>query len=383
MIGRRPLAVALVGSMLCAALASAARAAPPPAPAPAPPAPPGAPTPAGPALAPGAPYANKDLGLAMEGPSGWKLTASSQSAPRWQALATFNDAMSGSVSVLSVRKAAALTLAKLRAEITKSYADDKSFTVTSITDLPSNGRRPLSGLLVDATQVRPGDPAPAGPAGLPPPPPPAPVTWRVNAAYFLGGEYEYLLYTQTKATLFARLQPAVAKMIDGFTLRLSSSQTAARGEGTFRDESAGFSCQYPGGYGVRLPERTLHLVEFAPATAGPVLGVYHLDTAGDLDAEATALVDYYTGAEVGGEATASRIDVAGRPATLVTAKARVSGKDEVFFVAVVKRSTDGFRIRCAADATQEAEARAVFEKFVKSFVLASAAAAPAATTDEK
>jgi len=335
-----------------------------------------------PAAPPGPTYANKDLGFVVEGPSGWKLEESKSGVSAWRTLATFEDATSGSISVLSVRKAIAVTLSKLRAEITKAYADDKSFAVGSITDLPSNGRRPLAGLVVEASQQQPGTPAPPGPAGSPPPPPPPPVTWHVTAAYLLGGEYEYRLYTQVKSTLYSRLQPVVAKMIDTVTLKLSGAAVSARGEGTFRDETAGFACQYPGGYGVRLPERTMHLVEFAPAGAGPVLGVYRVDSPADLEAESKSLVDYYTGGEVGGEAVASQMEVAGRPAALVAAKGRVAGKDQVFFVAVVKRGNDTFRLRCSADATQETEARAAFDKFAKSFVLSNAATAPATASPD-
>lgn len=313
------------------------------------------------------------------------------SIPQWQTLATFVEqaapnrpaipAGRQSLAVLSVRRAAAISLSKLRAEVTKAYADDKSFTVSSIADLPPNGRRPLAGLLVDATQVRPADPAPAPAAGAAPAPAPAPVTWRVNAAYFLGGEYEYLLYTQAPATLYASLQPSISAMIDGFTLKRSGTAGVPKGEGSFRDESAGFACQYPAGYGVRLPERTLHLVEFTPAGAGPVLGVYRMDSALDLDAEAKALVDYYTGPEVGGEATASQLEIAGRSAALVTAKGRPAGfvKDTLFLVAVVKRGNDTFRLRATGDQTDELNTRAAFEKFAKSFVLSNTAAVPASS----
>ena len=93
-------------------------------------------------------------------------------------------------------------------------------------------------------------------------------------------------------------------------------------------------------------------------------------------------MDYYTGPDVGGEAVASQMEVAGRPATLVAAKGRVAAKDQVFFIAVVKRGSDTFRLRCSADVTQETEARAAFDKFAKSFILSNSATA-APTPEEK
>ena len=376
MVFRRPLvasSVALLAGALCAVALASAVFAEPPAPPVAPPAPA---APAGPA------YANKDLGLSMEGPVGWKVAISTAAVSKWQTLATFTDAVTSSVAQLSSRKASAMTLVRLRAEITKAYADDKSFNVTGITDLPSNGNRPLSGILVDATQVLPGEPAPPLPAGSLPPAPAAPVTWHIQAAHFLGGDYEYRLYSSVKATLYSRLQPGIAKMVDGLTLKLAASATSARGEGTFRDETAGFACQYPGGYGVRLPERTIHLVEFTGSTPGPVLAVERFASSIDADADAKTVSDSYTGAEVGGEAATTQMEVAGRPAAVVTAKARVAAKDQVFFVAIVGRGADTFRLRCTADAAQEADAKAAFEKFAKSFILSNAATAPP-TAEEK
>src|SRR5262249_21385288 len=103
--------------------------------------------------------------------------------------------------------------------------------------------------------------------------------------------------------------------------------------------------------------------------SGPVLGVFYYPKGGDLDAEAKLLVDYYTGSEVGGEASTSRIQVAGRDAAVVTAKARIGGRDPAFFVAIAQRGDNTFRLRVAADVTQETAGKATFDAFVKSFVI--------------
>jgi hypothetical protein len=334
---------------------------------------PPAPAPA-PAAAPGAVYKNPKLGLTVEGPSGWKLAEVSAGLPQWTTLATFSDAASGSSVVLSVRRATAVTLTRLRAEVTKTFAEDKTYNVAAVTDLAVSGRRPLPGVLVDATQPRPVEtPAPAAGAAPPPAGPPPMITWRVQAAYLLGGDWEFQVLAQAKATGFARVAPAIDKMMNSVTVKVAGSAFSQKGDGTFRDDVAGFSVRYPQGYGVRVPDRTQHLAEFAPAGDGPVLGVYRYETDADLDHEASLLVEYYKGPEVGGEAESGRTQVAGREAAFVRGKGVVGGREQVFFVAVVKRGNDTFRLRCAADATQEAAARATFDAFAQSFVMTNPA----------
>jgi hypothetical protein len=343
------------GSLVTALAASTLARAEPPAPAPAPAAP------AGPA------YKNADLGISVDGPSGWQMVADKADVPAWVRLTSFSDPQTGAIAVLSARRAKAVSLSKLRAEVTKTYADDASFKVAAVTDLAPGGRRPWPGLLVDAMQTRPADPP--RPGTPPPPTPPPPVAWRVHAAYFLGGPNEYLLYVQGRATLWARIQPLVDRMIQDLTLKAQGPANAPRGEGSYRDDPAGFSCRFPAGYGVRIPDREQALVEFAPAGEGPVLGVFRYDSDGDLDHEAKALVDYYTGADVGGEAAASTVEVGGRRAAYVRATARIGDRDQVFFVAVVQRGKDTFRLRVAADATDENAGKAAFDAFAKSFAL--------------
>ena len=160
-------------------------------------------------------------------------------------------------------------------------------------------------------------------------------------------------------------------MVDSVAVKIGGSANAPRGEGSYRDDVTGFSCRYPSGYGVRLPERQLHIVEFAPGTDGPVIGVYRYTSEHDLDGEAKVLLDYYKGDEVGGDAESGTTEVAGRSAALVTAHGRLAGKELVFFVAVVKRDTDTFRLRVAAPKEQEFQAKAVFDAFIKSFVLSN------------
>jgi hypothetical protein len=314
------------------------------------------------APAPGQPYGNPEFGFSMEGPGGWRLESGSVAPPQWQTMAVFSDPPTGGRIVLSVRKATANQLGRLRQEVTDLCAKDGSCKVNAITDLPVGGRRPLPGLLVDAQQSRPaegGSGSPAGPA----------VLWRVETAYFLGGDVEYRLEASVRATLAAKYQAAIDRAIDSVAYKVRGSAMTPKGESSFRDDEAGFACVYPAGYGVRIPEGGEHLVEFAPAGAGPVLGVRRTTSTKDLDEEAQAVVDYYKGEEVGGEAEAGHVEIAGRAAAFVTAKGRVEGRDRVFVVGVVKRGGEVFHLEVAADEGQEAAAKSAFDAFARKFVL--------------
>jgi hypothetical protein len=315
--------------------------------------------------------ADPGLGVTVTGPAGWTLAKEKGSVSAWARVATFTDSMTKSTAVVSARRATAITLPKLRAEIAKTYADDPSYKVLSTSDLPPNGARALPGILVDATQSRP---PPPPPAGTPPPAvAPPPVTWRMADAYFLGGEVEYLVHAEARATLWSRLSPAIDAMVQGVGIQTSGSAISPKGEGTFRDEVAGFACRYPSGYGVRVSAREFERVEFAPAGDGPVIGVFRMESDKDADAEAADLVAYYKGDEVGGEAETAPLSVSGMNGVKVSARGRIGGRDAVDFVAVLKRDRDAFRIRVTATLPSENAAKTVFDSFVKTFVLTTVA----------
>src|SRR5262245_18796403 len=184
-----------------------------------------APAPASPAAPaqPGATYTNKELGLSIEGPPSWKLVEGATTAPQWTRLASFADpdVTTGAQILVAVRRAYAFTLPKLRAEVQKTYAEDKSYTVTAVTDVPATGRRPLPGVIVDATQAKAPDAPPAPAAGTPPaagaPAPAAalPIVMRIQALYLLGGDWEYLILAQARATRFIGIQAWVDKVFNG------------------------------------------------------------------------------------------------------------------------------------------------------------------------
>jgi hypothetical protein len=294
----------------------------------------------------------------MEGPGGWSLESGAVAPPQWQTMAVFSDRATGGRIVVSVRKASANQLGRLRQEVTDTFAKDTTCKVNAITDLPVAGRRPLAGILVDAQQSRPADAAPGAPPGLP-------ILWRVQTAYFLGGDVEYQVQASVRATLAAKYQGAIDRAIESVAYKVRGSALLPKGETSFRDDTAGYACVYPTGYGVRLPDRTEHLAEFSPAGAGPRISVYRKDSTQDLDEEAQAVVEYYQGDEVGGEATAGRVEIAGRVSSFDTAKGRIDGKDRVFVIGLVKRGGDLFRLEVSADEGQEAAAKAAFDAFAK------------------
>ncbi|HVG94403.1 MAG TPA: hypothetical protein VND21_08155 [Planctomycetota bacterium] len=324
---------------------------------------------AGPALAEDAapaaptPYTNPEVGFSMEGPAGWRLESGAVAPPQWQSMAVFTEPGPGGAQiVVSVRKATATQLGRLRKEVSDFYAKDPSYRVNAITDLPVGGRRPLAGVLVDAVQTRPAEGTPGAGAA-------ATANWRVQSAYFLGGEFEYRVEATVRATLAAKCQAAFDRAIESVTYKVRGGAMTPRGETSFRDDTAGFACVYPVGYGVRLPDREAHLVEFRPAGDGPVIDVRRADSTKDLDEEAQAVVDWWKGDEVGGEATLGRLEIAGRAAASVTAKGRVEGKDRVVLIGLVKRGGDLFRLEVTADEGQDAGAKAAFDAFAKKFVL--------------
>jgi hypothetical protein len=329
------------------------------------------PKPDAPAPKPGPVLDDAGLGLTVEGPSGWTLAKEKQAVSTWGKVATFTDPVTQSTIAVYARHATAISLPRLRAEVTKFFADDPSYKVLGTSDMPANGRRSLPGVVVDATQTRP---APPPPAGTPPPAvPPPPVTWHLAEGWFLGGELEFLVHAEARATLWSRLSPTFDALMQNVAIRSSGSAISPKGEGSFRDEAAGFACRYPAGYGVRVSAREFERVEFAPAGDGPVIAVFRMESDKDADAEAADLVAYYKGEEVGGEAETSPIPVSGLNGVRVAAKGRIGGRDAVDFVAVVKRDRDAFRLRVTSTPQNEAPAKAVFDAFVKSFVLTTVA----------
>jgi hypothetical protein len=334
--------------------------------------------------APPARWQSTGLGASLEAPAGWTLVADEKAGQGWERLCVLQDAASGAETVVSVRKARAASVPEMAEEVRSLFAKDKAFAVTSTTDVPPTPARPFAGLRVEGTQQVPQPPAPPSASGAPAPPR-APVVLRFRWTQFLGNGREWLFFTTVRATVWSRVADAVTALENGFSLK--PDVLAGKGEGLFRDEDLGFSCRYPAGYGVRIPAsptlgrggspgheigRAGLVAEFAPSGEGPVLSVFRDPSSDALDAAAAAdaLVAWFTGDEVQGEAEKSASQLSGRSAQLVRARARLDGRDQVVFAAVAKRGDDEtFRVQAAGDVSAEEAVKKAFDAFAKSFAL--------------
>jgi hypothetical protein len=313
-------------------------------------------------------YRNESMGIRLQGPQGWKMATSSQSAPvAWMPLVTFYDPPTDTDVTLSVRPRKSSGVKELSEALQKEWSSDKSFTVMANRIVEPTPLRPLASVWIEATQtVTPPAPATPKPPPAVPPPPPAAVQWYVTASYWLAPGYEYLLYGKARSTVWSRMRPLVEAVRDSFTV--AGASAGPEGEGAFHDDLHAFACKYPKGYSVRIPQRKNHLVEFQGVSAdAPVLGVYGFTAEHSVEDDVRTLVTYYT-EEQGGEASTGPVEVSGGAGTLVTARASVGGKEQTFLIAVVKRgATEFFRVRAAMPRTAEAEGKRVFDLFLRSF----------------
>jgi hypothetical protein len=358
---RLAVAFALAGAL---AIPSLVRAAPDDAPA-------GGPAGAPSAAKGGPTYKNEVLGLSIQGPSGWQMAANPKSAPiQWMQLVNFYDVPTDTDINLNVRPRKSSSIGELRDAVQKEWSGDKTFTVLATRTVDATPLRPVPSVEIEATQsvTPPAAPRPkTGPGEVPPPPAPAPqaVSYYVSATYWLAPGYEYLVLARTRATLWSRIRPLAEAVRD--SLLIAAQPAGPEGEGAFQDDANAFTCKYPRGYAVRLPQRSNHVVEFTGVSAdAPVLGVYHFVAEGDVDHDAAQLVKYYTD-DLSGEATTSPVEFGGKSGLLVTARANVGGKDQTVFIAICRRGEkEFFRFRAAVSRAQEVDGKKVFDDFLRS-----------------
>jgi hypothetical protein len=311
-------------------------------------------------------YRNDGLGVQVTGPAGWKMATAKTTPTQWSPLVTFYDPGTDTEATLHVRPRRSATVKDLTAELQKEWSADRTITVVGSRAVEPTARNAAAGVVFEATQTKPATRPEAKP-GAPAPAPAAPTTWYVMATYWLGPGYEFLLYAQSRSTLWSRMRPFLEGVRDSF--QLAAAARGPEGEGAYQDEARGFSCRFPKGYTVRVPARKNHVVEFAGVSADqPVLGVYHFASASTVEQDAQSLVAYYT-EEQNGEATAAPHQVAASPGMLVTARANVGGKDQTFFVAIAKRGGEFFRLRAAVPRAAEAEGKRVFDAFLGTVTL--------------
>lgn len=318
----------------------------------------------------GATYSNKELGVRAEGPEGWKLVADDGSAPsRWRRLATFNDTATDAQAVLSVRPRDAGSLdalmTRVRAEWQKSAP---RLRMDGIRKVEASAVSRVPYVAVDGSFTRKPKPKPAE-KGVPAPPS-AGVSYRVEATYFLGAGYEYLLYAQGRQTHWSRLRTPLRRLRESVKLAdVAADAAAAAGSGMYRNDHLGFSCTYPRDYAIVVPQREHHVVQFEGVSAeDPVLGIYHFKWSESAEKDAERVIAHYEENE-GGTAEMKRYEVAGQEGVLVTAKATLGGVDRVILLAIVKRGDWCFRLRGVVPAAKAAEGARVFRTFAGSLKL--------------
>lgn len=317
-------------------------------------------------------YRNDSMGVSARVPAGWKFSAESGSPTVWKRLATFWDPVTSSEVVFSARTRASATVEDMEGSVRKDWAQNPRLQVTAMRRVPAAPpTRPVPMVIVDAAFTVKHEPK-AGEAA--PKVPPPPVTYRVNATYFLAPGFEYMLYATAQSTHWSRITARVDALRESVTFQGAPADAAGPvGEGAYRNNEVLFACRYPSNYSVTAPARSSHIVQFEGVGADdPELGVYHMAFEPEAAEDAARLVDHYV--SNGGEASISTIEVFGKQARLVTAQAAVGGRDRTIMIAVLKRgSSELFRLRASMPKGTEAKGRRVFEAFVASFKLGAAA----------
>ena len=307
-------------------------------------------------------FKSAEHGVKAAGPGGWRMTADKPKAASWDRLCTFWDPDSSAEAVLSRRPRKARNIKELHGMVLKEWAANKSLTVTGMRPVEATELNRQAYVVVDATYVT------KPKAKSPDDPPPPPQTWRVNATYLLSANSEVLLYVKSQASHWSRVRGS----LDG--LRRSVSFVAPttegpKGEGSYRSDRYSFSCRYPKNYTVVQPARPLHVVRFEGATgAEPVLSVYRFKWDKSVEKDVERMVSYYVD-ELAGEAEAGTIEVSGKQARLVTARATIGAGEQVFFLAILKRGDRCFRLKASSSPERAGECEAAFKAFVDTFRL--------------
>ncbi|MDA1195102.1 MAG: hypothetical protein O2894_07945 [Planctomycetota bacterium] len=311
-------------------------------------------------------YSNDGFGVTTSGPEGWKLIEDKVAAVSvWQRLATFNDTKTDAQVVLYSRPRSASNLDALMASVRKEW--DKSgdrLRVDGMRKLDASALNPIARVIVDGSFTRKAAPK-KGKDGVPAPPGES-TPMRVQATYYVGPGYEFLLYAQAQQTHWSRLHRQIEAMRDQlkFNKQVDSGPT---GEGSYRNEKIGFTCRYPKDYAVVQPAREHHVVKFAGVSANdPDLSVYAFPYEEEASDDAQRLVAYYEG-EKGGTAQRSRTEVSGTESVQVTARAMIDGVDQAIWIAVIKRGDTCYRLRCVVPTERESTGASAFRTFLASF----------------
>ncbi len=307
-------------------------------------------------------FKSEEFGLRAAGPGGWKMSADKPKGASWERLCTFWDPDSSAEAVLSRRPRKARNVRALHGMVMKEWAANKALTVTSMRPVEATELNRQAYVVVDATYVvKPK-------AKSPNDPPPPPQTWRVSATYLLSSGSEVLLYVKSQATHWSRVRGSIDRLRRSVAF-LAPTTAGPKGEGSYRNDRLGFSCRYPKDYTVVQPARKNHVVQFEGATgAAPVLGVYRFEWDASVEKDVERMLNYYR-EERGGEAESGTIEVSGKQAKLITARAAIGAGEQVFFLAILKRGGEFFRLKASSSPEQAGECEAAFKAFADTFLL--------------
>ncbi len=312
-------------------------------------------------------FQSKRLGIRASGPAGWTMVADKAGAvSNWQRLATFNDPKTDGQVVLYSRPRSSRGLDNLMAGVRKEWSKTASrLRMDGMRKIDASAVNPIGRVIVDGSFARKGKQAKKGKDGVPPPPAPS-TPMKVQATYYLGDGHEFLLYAQSRQTHWSRLRKGLAKMRDELALTQKSA-TSAKGEGSYRHEGADFTCRFPKGYTVIQPQRANHLVKFVGLSGDdPAFSIYAFPYEQSAAADADRLVTFYE-SDKGGEASTTGLEVSGTEGVRVKAKAMLDGVDRTIFIAVFKRNTKCYRVRCVVPSEEEAKGDAAFRTFLDAF----------------
>jgi len=316
------------------------------------------------AAAKGPRFANPQIGVRAAGPEGWKMAADKAEQIAWERLVTFWDPESSAEAVLSRRKRTSATVEALQAKVRREFSENTKLTVSGVRAVPASQVQKQASVIVDATEVK--RPKPKNPED----PPIPPVTWRIQATYLLAPGYEYLLYVKAQATHWSRVRGALTQLRASVKFDGAEGQAGVpTGAGAYRNQQHGFACKYPEGYTVVVPGRRNHVVQFEGSAPEDIaLGVYSISWKKELGADAARLTTYYKD-DLAGEVTEKEISLAGKKAIWLRAEARVGGKNQVFFLVLIKRGDVLYRLKGSVIPSAATPGEAAFRSFVDSFVL--------------
>lgn len=319
-----------------------------------------------PEKAKGPAYTNPDVGLTAAGPAGWKMVKDKPKSVGWTRLVTWYDPQTNSDAVLSRRPRTSRSVNALLGQVQTEWRQTPELTVTSMRAIERNAMNPVPTVIVDATTVvRPK-------AERPEDPPPAPITYRISATYYLAPKAELLLYVKAQATHWSRVRGAVRDLRNSIKLEGAAEDTGPKGEGAYRNDRYGFACQVPSGYAVVTPARSAHVVQFEGISVEqPVIGVYRIEWDAGIDKDVARMVAYYKD-ELAGEAETRAIQVGARAGTLITARATVGGRDQTFYVVILKRGGEIWRLKASMPQEHEGTGLSAFQAFLTTFRLGAA-----------